>query len=507
MKSIKQLREEYDLITEKEEQEQNKLIALVRAGLFDAKKLPMLKRAMEKTSEKMTSQEKSVLINLLGALMSEVLSNKQVYRKIKQDVMMKESKDDKKGMVAKDVTNIPAVIVLKRKALRVFPGGQKVGLYYSQTIDKYVTIPFNEIGIGDVNEEISLEEGLWDKIKGLGKAAANSMSSSANSSSISSSSKKSEPKYYDPMASKLEIKGIGIGSRGDEDSNISPALRSWERQRYRQSLQMQEDFDYEQRMYDVLGKVRPPLGILPGYGRRKGTGSINSSKLSTKKYTGTGDTLNSGIRPSGPKRRIVPKRKDPRDIPQRESPKREIPRRDPRDIPQREAPRRQDPIRRDKPPEKKPEKPEQKPDARQAKGQNAQTRPQNRFGGSRFKRLAGAAAGLGILGSLFSGSSENKKDDEKKYYTPKDSKFKPTIADPKYSETDASVKSLERRLFRKSMMENIELDGNLFEINSNIADKCVNVYKSLNENNKKKMIDMMLNEETQNKIIEFVRRY
>lgn len=488
MKSIKQLREEYDLITEKEEQEQNKLTALVRAGLFDAKKLPLLKRAMEKTSEKMSPQEKSVLINLLDALMSEVLSNKQVYRKIKQDVMMKESKDDKKGMVAKDVTNIPAVIVLKRKALRVFPGGQKVGLYYSQTIDKYVTIPFNEIGVGDVNEEISLEEGIWDKIKKLGKAAANSMSSSANSSSSSS---KSEPKYYDPMSSKLEIKGIGTGSRGDEDSNISPALRSWERQRYRQSLQMQEDaFDYEQRMYDVLGKVSPPLGVPPGYGRRRGAGGTAGSKLSTKRYTGTGENLNTVIRPSGPKRRVVPKRKDPRDVPQRE------------------APRRQDPTRRDKPPERKPEqKPEQKPDVKQTRGQNTQNRPQSRFGGSKAKRLTGAALGLGILGSLFSGSSENKKDDEKKTLPLKDSKLKITIADPKYSETDASVKSLERRLFRKSMMENIELDGNLFEINSDIADKCVSVYNSLNEANKQKMIDMMLNEETQNKIIEFVRRY
>ena len=125
MKSIKDLREHYDLITEKEEHDMNKLTQLVRAGLFDAKKLSSLKRAMEKPADKMTAQEKRMLINLLDALMSEVLSDKQVYRKIKQDVMMKESKNEKKGMVAKDVTNIPAVILLKRKALRAFPDGQK----------------------------------------------------------------------------------------------------------------------------------------------------------------------------------------------------------------------------------------------------------------------------------------------------------------------------------------------------------------------------------------------
>ena len=38
MKSIKDLRESYNLITEKEEHDMNKLTQLVRAGLFDAKK-------------------------------------------------------------------------------------------------------------------------------------------------------------------------------------------------------------------------------------------------------------------------------------------------------------------------------------------------------------------------------------------------------------------------------------------------------------------------------------
>lgn len=40
--------------------------------------------------------------------------------------------------------DIPVVIVLKRKAIRVFPDNQKIGLYYSQALDKYISIPYGK---------------------------------------------------------------------------------------------------------------------------------------------------------------------------------------------------------------------------------------------------------------------------------------------------------------------------------------------------------------------------
>ena len=47
---------------------------------------------------------------------------------------------------------IPNVLVLKRKAIRVYPDDQKVALYYSQVLDKYITIPFGE-NVPGINEE------------------------------------------------------------------------------------------------------------------------------------------------------------------------------------------------------------------------------------------------------------------------------------------------------------------------------------------------------------------
>lgn len=168
MKSIKDLREQYDIITEKEESEDRKLSALVRAGLYDAKKLPALKKALDKSADKMTGAEKRMLINLLDSLMSQVISNQSVYQKVKQNVQkINEAKNDPKIKVDylskldprfdKNYSekNIPTVLILKRKAVRVYPDFQKVALYYAQAIDKYVSIPFGEINMGGLNEAIT----------------------------------------------------------------------------------------------------------------------------------------------------------------------------------------------------------------------------------------------------------------------------------------------------------------------------------------------------------------
>jgi hypothetical protein len=162
MKSIRQIREQYDLITEKEEAEGRKLTALVRAGLFDAKKLPALKKAMEKGVDKMSAAEKRMLINLLDSLMSQVLSNQPVYQKVKQNVQKMDeakveylSKLDPRFDKKYSEKDIPTVLILKRKAVRVYPDFQKVALYYAQAIDKYVSIPFGEINVGGLNEATS----------------------------------------------------------------------------------------------------------------------------------------------------------------------------------------------------------------------------------------------------------------------------------------------------------------------------------------------------------------
>ena len=86
MKKVGQIRENYNILTEKDDAEMRKLTSLVRAGLFDAKKLPMLKRALNKDPKDMTPAERKILIELLDSLMGEVLGSQQVFQKVRQDV-------------------------------------------------------------------------------------------------------------------------------------------------------------------------------------------------------------------------------------------------------------------------------------------------------------------------------------------------------------------------------------------------------------------------------------
>lgn len=244
-----------------------KFATLVRAGLFDAKKLPLLRRALAKDgSAKMTQQERTALLSLLDRLMDQVLGNKAVFQKVRHSVMaesiddeianlkdamkvramsdnfyhtnggykrdmarlvalqkQKQSSSTKKEDVSvdealqgtqkrstivnyihkadKQVASLkhrksdtskrklnnrqagvkralkkywdktepmwtkgvnvesvnenttidaknspPAVLVLKRKAMRIYPHGQIVALYYSDKLKTFVSIPFGEIG-------------------------------------------------------------------------------------------------------------------------------------------------------------------------------------------------------------------------------------------------------------------------------------------------------------------------------------------------------------------------
>lgn len=150
MKKIEHIREDYDIITEKDDSDTRKLTSLVRAGLFDQKKLPMLKRALEKDPSKLTMAERKGLLELLDSLMSQVLHSQSVYSKVKQNVgnEVNEAKDyygaDPRfgGSSAVSERDMPTIIILKRKSIRVYPDNQKVGLYYSQLLDRYIAIPF-----------------------------------------------------------------------------------------------------------------------------------------------------------------------------------------------------------------------------------------------------------------------------------------------------------------------------------------------------------------------------
>lgn len=173
MKLINQLREESENLVEFAGNDTAKLATLVRMGLFDPSKLTLLKRALAKDNTKMTRAEKDTLLDLLDRLLEVVTHDAGTFNKVKNDVMKEETltEDFKATKPAGDIdiTKIPAIVIMHRRAIRVFPDGQKVALYWADRIGKYISVPFSSIGL---SEAAKLSQDDLDKNPRLAQAIA-----------------------------------------------------------------------------------------------------------------------------------------------------------------------------------------------------------------------------------------------------------------------------------------------------------------------------------------------
>jgi len=200
MKTLAQIRKtsEDAVLENTDNTDIKKLTTLVRSGLFDPSKLMLLKRALAKDNAKMTKAERQVLLDLLDKLLELVTNDRQIFGRTRQivheepeygefvDIPINEvtalpatgergigpgalaksianaNKENRGNVrVGADVNQIPALIVLKRRAIRVFPDGQKVALYWADRINKYISVPFQSIGLSeDLDEEQELNEAL-----------------------------------------------------------------------------------------------------------------------------------------------------------------------------------------------------------------------------------------------------------------------------------------------------------------------------------------------------------
>lgn len=61
----------------------------------------------------------------------------------------------------------PAVLIMRRKSVRQFPNGQRVALYYVDKINKYVTVPYEDM------QWSATEETVFDKVKQVNESKQN----------------------------------------------------------------------------------------------------------------------------------------------------------------------------------------------------------------------------------------------------------------------------------------------------------------------------------------------
>ena len=171
-----------------------KFDTLVRSGLGNASQLQKIHHVLNKMKEDnpvLTAAEKNIVQELLNKMVDVVTNNKQIFQQtrravkegVEQNVVdssdYKLSPSGKKVRAHRIVTssikedseiieealNIdpPYTLLLKREAIRMYPNGTKIALYYSKKLDKYFSVPY------DASAAIQAEETIKESVDAIGQ--------------------------------------------------------------------------------------------------------------------------------------------------------------------------------------------------------------------------------------------------------------------------------------------------------------------------------------------------
>ena len=148
MKSLQDFR----ILMEEEKTDYTKFDTLVRAGLANKAQLARIHRILDKMTDErpqFNNADREIMRNLFNRMVDLIANNKQIFQKTRQAV--RESFDDEKNFLentelveakAGDDFDPPFVLMLKRRAIRMYPDGTRVALYYNRQLNKYFSVPY-----------------------------------------------------------------------------------------------------------------------------------------------------------------------------------------------------------------------------------------------------------------------------------------------------------------------------------------------------------------------------
>jgi len=195
MKSIQDFR---NILLEEEKSDYSKFDMLVRAGLANKAQIQRIHKILDKMGEEkpnFSPADRMIVQNLFNKMVDLITNNKQIFqqtrRAVREDIVdTSDFKIDKTGRkykahrikigdtpaadgsveLAKEEAiqlqeriDPPFVLVLKRKAIRMYPEGTKIALYYNERLRKYFSVPYSdEAGLDSPiqAEETELEEAV-----------------------------------------------------------------------------------------------------------------------------------------------------------------------------------------------------------------------------------------------------------------------------------------------------------------------------------------------------------
>ncbi len=149
---------EFKSIVEEEKSDYSKFDSLVRAGLANKAQLNRIHKILDKMSEErpvFNSADREIMRNLFNRMADLISNNKQIFTKAKQVVRedLNEAPLDSTEML-----EVPMVLVLRRKAIRLYPDGTRVALYWNDKMKRIFTVPYNTPSASVIQAEQYIEE-------------------------------------------------------------------------------------------------------------------------------------------------------------------------------------------------------------------------------------------------------------------------------------------------------------------------------------------------------------
>ena len=151
---------EFKSAVNEEKSDYSKFDVLVRAGLANKAQMQRIHKILDKMQEEkpvFNNADRAILQNMFNRMVDLVSNNKQIFTQARKAV-----RED----INEDTSSPPFVLLLKRKAIRLYPDGTKVALYYNDKIDKYFSLPYGDAVDAPIQaEEVEvIEEAVMDQL-------------------------------------------------------------------------------------------------------------------------------------------------------------------------------------------------------------------------------------------------------------------------------------------------------------------------------------------------------
>ena len=193
---------EFKSIVEEEKSDYSKFDMLVRAGLANKAQIQRIHKILDKMGEEkpnFSPADRMIVQNLFNKMVDLISNNKQIFqqtrRAVREDIIdTSDFKLDKRGrkyrahriklgdttpavadgtveLAKEEVVQLteaqdpPFVLVLKRKAIRLYPDGTKIALYHNDRLDKDFAVPYSTSSQPVIQAEAVDVMGQLQKIK------------------------------------------------------------------------------------------------------------------------------------------------------------------------------------------------------------------------------------------------------------------------------------------------------------------------------------------------------